>query len=118
MAAPGSPHWMPQLVPAIYDYDPGQATTRPSPPSSAGLIGYLPILFALPAFSAQPHMLSQVLTRHLRPNTWLPHNYPHGHIAERGMVVTVYLDPANKKCSTKQILDQLQQGYWGPFYGP
>ncbi|KAL8702896.1 MAG: hypothetical protein Q9201_003930 [Fulgogasparrea decipioides] len=36
----------------------------------------------------------------------------------RGMVVTVYRDPANPKGSTKANLDRLQDGYFGPFYQP
>ncbi|KAL8932240.1 MAG: hypothetical protein Q9211_006433, partial [Gyalolechia sp. 1 TL-2023] len=76
MAAPGSPHWMPQLIPSIYNYDSRQSTPRR--PSTAGLIGHLPILFALPAFSAQADRLAQVLTGHLRPNTWRPHQHCHG----------------------------------------
>ncbi|KAL8727560.1 MAG: hypothetical protein Q9166_005966 [cf. Caloplaca sp. 2 TL-2023] len=130
LAAPGSPAWTPQLLPLIYDYD---ANQNPQP-ISAGLIGNLPILFALPAFSAQPELLSNVLTSYMQPNRWLKHAYPHGRKsrypenpdtvdhgednAERGMVVTVFLDPTNKKCSTKPLLDQLQNGYFGPFYGP
>ncbi|KAL8932464.1 MAG: hypothetical protein Q9216_006824 [Gyalolechia sp. 2 TL-2023] len=118
MAAPGSPHWVPQLLPSIYDYDPSQpAAATTWRPSTAGLIGHLPILFALPAFSAPPERLAQVLTGHLQPNRWVPHQFCHGRIAERGMVVTVYLDPANLKLSSKVILDQLQDGYWGAFYG-
>ncbi|KAL9007911.1 MAG: hypothetical protein Q9173_006908 [Seirophora scorigena] len=115
LAAPGSSQWMPQLVPKIYDYDPGQATTIPR---SAGLVGNLPILFALPAFSAMPDMLSAVLTWHLRPNTWVPHGWVHGCEKHRGMIVTVYLDPANSKTSTNFLLDRLEAGEWGPFYQP
>lgn len=78
MAAPGYPRLVSQLIPSIYEYDHGQATTRR--PTSAGLIGLLPILFALPAFSAPTHRLAQVLTGQLRPNTWIPHppNSVHG----------------------------------------
>lgn len=36
----------------------------------------------------------------------------------RGIVVTVYLDPANSKTSSKAVLDHLQEGYYGPFYQP
>lgn len=75
LAAPGAPHWMPQLVPGIYDFNPHQAFQRAT---SAGLIGHLPILFALPAFSAPPYLLPNVLTNHLQPNTWVPHNHPNG----------------------------------------
>lgn len=76
MAAPGSRHWTPQLIPAIYNYDHGQATTPK--PVTAGLIGHLPTLLALPAFSARPDKLSQVLTGHLQPNRWIPHTHIHG----------------------------------------
>ena len=36
---------------------------------------------------------------------------------ERGMVVSVFLDPDNKECSTQFLLDYLQDGAFGPFYG-
>ncbi|KAL8881813.1 MAG: hypothetical protein Q9198_001056 [Flavoplaca austrocitrina] len=75
LAAPASPAWIGQLIPEIYDYDPSPNTT---PPSSAGLIGNLPILFALPAFSAQTHSLSHVLTSFMQPNRWVRHQLPHG----------------------------------------
>lgn len=75
LAAPGSSQWVPQLIPKIYDYDPSEVT---STPRSAGLVGNLPILFALPAFSARPDKLSAVLTNHLQPNTWVHHNDFHG----------------------------------------
>ncbi|KAL8798174.1 MAG: hypothetical protein Q9182_006886 [Xanthomendoza sp. 2 TL-2023] len=133
LAAPGSPAWMPQLLPEIYDYDARQSTVQPI---SAGLIGSLPLLFALPAFSAQPDLLSSILVRHMRPNEWLHHNRDHGRrfslirfaaeiadrvsqdIKERGMVVSVYLDPANTTGSTAALLDKLQNGGFGAFYGP
>ncbi|KAL8898366.1 MAG: hypothetical protein Q9192_002120 [Flavoplaca navasiana] len=59
LAAPGSPAWIPQLLPKVYDYDP---TPNRLQPVSGGLIGNLALLFALPAFSAQPSSLSHVLT--------------------------------------------------------
>ncbi|KAL8966994.1 MAG: hypothetical protein Q9183_003118 [Haloplaca sp. 2 TL-2023] len=113
LAAPGSNAWLPQLVPRIYNFD---ANFAASQAPSGGLTGSLPILFALPAFSAQPDWLVQVLTGHLRPNQWIPHNHPHGCNGERGMVVTVYLDPNNKQGSNKPMLDALASGHWGPFY--
>ncbi|KAL9594934.1 MAG: hypothetical protein Q9179_005183 [Wetmoreana sp. 5 TL-2023] len=115
LAAPGSGEWMPQLLPRIYDYD---SNLTPDRTTSAGLVGSLPILFALPAFSARQDELSQVLRTCLRPNKWLPHPHNHGHFQGRGMVVTVYRDPANPKGSTKANLDRLQDGYFGPFYQP
>ncbi|KAL8950383.1 MAG: hypothetical protein Q9222_003581 [Ikaeria aurantiellina] len=123
LAARGSADWVPQLVPEIYNYD---ATQNPIRTASAGLIGKLPILFALPAFSARPERLSQVLTGHMRPNSIpmavssgsLIQNIADGRedIPERGMVVTVYLDPENKEGSTKDLLNLLQKGHFGPFY--
>ncbi|KAL9023975.1 MAG: hypothetical protein Q9180_008035, partial [Flavoplaca navasiana] len=115
LAAPGSTTWVDQLLPAVYNYDP--RPNRPAP-VSAGLIGHLALLFALPAFSAQHSSLSQVLMSCMRPNRWHKHQLPHGHEKERGMVVTVFLDPDNKNGSTKSLLDRLQNGGYGPFYGP
>ncbi|KAL8924561.1 MAG: hypothetical protein Q9172_002645 [Xanthocarpia lactea] len=115
LAAPGSPVWISQLLPKIYDYDSGK---NPPQRISGGLIGNLPLLFALPAFSTQPDRLSYVLTTSMFPHRWYRHDFPHGHNEERGMVVTVFLDPSNKKGSTKALLDKLQDGYFGPFYGP
>lgn len=34
------------------------------------------------------------------------------------MVVTVYLDLSRPKQSTRLLLDHLQNGGYGPFYGP
>ena len=34
------------------------------------------------------------------------------------MVVTVYLDPLNPQCSTPRLLNGLEDGEFGPFYGP
>ena len=69
IAAPGSPHWMPQLLPMVYDFQTG------SPRIQAGLIGDLPLLIALAAFSAPPTALAGVLTNCLRRGTWRPHQF-------------------------------------------
>ena len=34
------------------------------------------------------------------------------------MVVTVYIDPRNPQWSTRDLLNSLQAGDFGPFYGP
>ena len=80
LAAPGSPHWMPQLLPREYNYQrtgpndlPIQSDTR-----SAGLIGHLPILLALAAFSAPRNYLATVLTSFIGPKVWRPHQMPTG----------------------------------------
>ena len=74
IAAPGSAHWMPQLLPRVYD-DQSRSNKK-----QAGLIGDLPLLIALAAFSAPPTYLSAVLATSLRPGRWLPHQhqYPLG----------------------------------------
>ncbi|KAL9024804.1 MAG: hypothetical protein Q9180_007803 [Flavoplaca navasiana] len=74
LAAPG-PGLVPQLLPRIYDYNPLPHRT---PPISAGLIGNLPILFALAAFSVHSGGLSKVLTSHIQPNRWCAHQFEHG----------------------------------------
>ncbi|KAL8632951.1 hypothetical protein Q9189_001360 [Teloschistes chrysophthalmus] len=116
LAACGSPEWMSQLLPRVYDYDSVRSDQEPA--TSAGLIGSLPLLFALPAFSAPPGHVAEVLTEHLRPNRWNPHNREHGRTPERGMVVTVYCDPRNQQGSNASRLHQLEEGVFGPFYQP
>ena len=69
IAAPGSPNWMPQLLPRVYDYQSG------NPRVQAGLIGSIPLLIALAAFSAPPTFLKSVLISSLRLGRWLPHEY-------------------------------------------
>lgn len=81
IAAPGSPHWMPQLLPRIYD-----DRKAGSPRIQAGLIGSLPLLLALAAFSAPPGVLAVVLINCVRSMTWRPHQYQY---------------PAGRKCRCK-----------------
>ena len=69
IAAQGSLHWMPQLLPSFYDVQSGSARVQ------AGLIGSLPLLIALAAFSAPPNFLPAVLTSCLQPGQWRPHQY-------------------------------------------
>ena len=74
IAAPGSAHWMPQLLPPVYNYHSGPVKIQ------AGLIGSLPLLIALAAFSAPPGVLVGILTNCLQPMVWRPHQfqYPAG----------------------------------------
>lgn len=74
IAAPGSPHWMPQLLPEVYDCQGGD------PRLQTGLIGSIPLLIALAAFSAPSTYLLSVLTSCLHLGKWLPHEhmYPSG----------------------------------------
>ena len=69
IAARGSSHWMPQLLPKVYD-DQSQNTRI-----QAGLIGSLPLLIALAAFSASASFLELVLTSCVQPQRWQPHQY-------------------------------------------
>ena len=69
IAAQGSSRWMPQLLPRVYD-DQSRSTRI-----QAGLIGSIPLLIALAAFSAPISFLPSVLTSCLRPQRWQPHQY-------------------------------------------
>lgn len=76
IAGPFRSRWMNQLLPATYlDNGPDELLGSRF---TTGLIGSLPLLFALPAFSAQLDQLSNVLAGFVRPNRWLPHELPHG----------------------------------------
>lgn len=118
LAAPGSTTWMRQLLPHEYDYQRTAPNGHPipSPTTSAGLIGSLPILIGLAAFSAPQDSLTAVLTSSIIPRAWIRHNLPTGRTPERGMVVTIYYDLMNRASSTMDILDRLENGEFGPFY--
>ena len=123
ISAPGPRSQIPQLLPDIYDYHPewdANGRLIPSPRIHAGLVGHLSLLLALPVFSAPRTALTVVLRQCLRPGVWRAHQFrpPAGHEKFRGAVVTVYLDPTNPKWSTEENLDRLQNGEFGPFYGP
>lgn len=72
LAAPALPHWIPELLPAWYDCDPRHATR-----SQAGIIGELPLLFALAAFSAPPQSLEMLLSS-MQPGKWSSHGLTTG----------------------------------------
>ena len=74
IAAPGSARWIPQLLPGWYNCD-----TRHDTRIQAGLIGELPLLFALASFSAPPTSQAQgVLLNSVARGTWHPHELPTG----------------------------------------
>lgn len=79
LAAPGSVQWLPQLMPAIYDYQEVNTDGRPDPSTtqSAGLIGSLPLLLALAAFSAPRDSLAAAFAC-VQPGTWQPHHFHSG----------------------------------------
>ena len=74
LAAPVPQEWINKLIPCIYKYD----ERSPPTPEFAGLIGDLPLLLALAAFSAPPEQLNSVLTQNIQPGVWLPHTHRHG----------------------------------------
>ena len=81
IAGPGSPLIVGPVLPSVYDYHPlidSNNRTIPSERDHAGLIGSLPILLALAAFSAPPGLLDQTLTRCVSPGTWIPHSFQRG----------------------------------------
>ena len=81
LSTPGPANWMPQLLPTCYN-----PPVQPNPQGqvvaathvNAGLIGKLPILIALAAFSAPCNQQQQVLMSSIRPNAWHPHSYAPG----------------------------------------
>ena len=83
IAAPGSPRWTPQLLPPAYNCQKGSHRLQ------AGLIGSLPLLLALAAFSAPPTALIEVLTSSPRARIWKPHQYQY---------------PAGRKCYSLLII--------------
>jgi len=70
IAAPGSAHWMPHLLPTCYF--PRELRNR----VQAGLIGNLSLLIALAAFSTLPTALG-VLSASIQPRAWNPHTNPY-----------------------------------------
>lgn len=73
IAAPGNPNWLPQLLPEVYNYQAPNGPQAHPAATSAGLIGSIPILLALAAFSAPLSSLKSTLTQNIQPRAWLPH---------------------------------------------
>ena len=93
IAAPGGKHSIPQLLPGTYDCLPppnGAANQR----VHAGLIGCLPLLFALAAFSAPPHAINTVLQA-VRPRAWRSHQYhwPEGRKSKPSLRLVILANP-------------------------
>ncbi|MCJ1246782.1 hypothetical protein MMC30_003991 [Trapelia coarctata] len=109
----GTPSWVNDLFTAQYKYN---AQTDANPPQeSAGLIGKLSLLLALVAFSRPPAHIASVLMNHVRAGRWEPlGTTEHGRIKYRGMVVTIWLDPASN--TTAQVLRAIERGSYGAFF--
>ncbi len=69
IAAP-STHLMTQLLPSIYNCQQADPSV-----TNAGLIGSLPILLAMAAFTAAPTQLATVFTRYVQPGVWQNHQH-------------------------------------------
>ena len=72
IAAPALRTWMDQLLSRWYDCEARHASR-----THAGLIGQLPLLFAIAAFSAPPKSLG-VLLSSMQPGIWMHHDLPTG----------------------------------------
>ena len=88
IAAPGLTRWMPQLLPPVYNCQSGSGSGR----IQAGLIGSLPLLIALAAFSGPPSVLVGILTNCLQPMVWRPHQFQY---------------PAGRKCHSTHLKSAL-----------
>ncbi|KAI9707574.1 MAG: hypothetical protein M1836_000535 [Candelina mexicana] len=110
---PGSATWMPQLVPSCYN-------CRETDRAAAGLVGKLPLLISLVAFSCSPEPLyvDYVLKHHVLPREWRPHNYPSGRVPDRGMIVSTFYDPVESFSNIQQHLQSLEDGEYGPMFAP
>ena len=76
VAASGNSAWMQEVLTSQYRFD--QTNPPLSQSTRTGLIGRLPLILALVAFSCPAGDLDRVLQRSLRPGQWLPHRLPHG----------------------------------------
>ena len=74
LAAAGSPSWMPELLPSVYD-----RTSQHDPPEHGdrgGLAGSLSLLVALAAFAWEPEKMIQGMTYSFKVPVWKSHNGP------------------------------------------
>lgn len=74
LAAPGSPPWMPELLPSVYDrpsgYDPPEHNDR------GGLAGSLSLLIALAAFAYEPVCMIDGINYSFKIPKWISHQRP------------------------------------------
>ncbi|KAA6413084.1 MAG: hypothetical protein FRX48_02828 [Lasallia pustulata] len=111
LAAPASSNaWMPQLLPAIYNRTPDLDTPEHDDPG--GLAGSLALLIALAAYSTEPANMIAGIGHSFQVPVWRPHNWRHGRTADRGMVVSIYLDSLEGTNHVKNF----EQGLYGPIF--
>jgi hypothetical protein len=100
LAAPGPNNQVPQLLPKIYDFRwVDDVHGQPILPvrTHAGLIGSLPLLIALAAFSAPGGCIATVLNNYIEVGKWRPHSfqYPSGRMFTTAVHAPIHQDPAN-----------------------
>ncbi|MCJ1365773.1 hypothetical protein MMC16_004898 [Acarospora aff. strigata] len=88
--------WHPQLVPDGYR---GEPANNPG----GGLQGNLALILALAAFSAPRGQMASALNDSFKVHRWQPHNLGHGRDNGRGVIVTVYADPASPPARLKEF---------------
>ncbi|EON63010.1 hypothetical protein W97_02236 [Coniosporium apollinis CBS 100218] len=95
-------HWPGQLFSEIYHAD--------DQSQKGGLVGELPIILALVAFSIHPQLLQYALISQFCNGVWtLDPDQQHGRFARRGMVVTVWCAPS----SSRAALEAYELGGYG-----
>ena len=137
-------HWAHQLFTQQYHFNPSEVDNPHA--TNAGLTGTLPFIFALVTFACPRNWTSTgyVFQNHIRPRQWvpLPQGTTHGReflsaflllfsfglirlvgVFERGVVVTVWIDPAgdpddDEVEERQEALEELEKGNYGPFFAP
>ncbi|RDL40959.1 uncharacterized protein BP5553_00938 [Venustampulla echinocandica] len=99
--------WIPDLLPEAYRSQSTRAVNQ------GGLGGLLSIVVALVAFSCiDKNELHYALIndRAWRGHRWVPHGRESGRTKGRGVVATIYLDPENTEGSTRDSINNIEQG--------
>ena len=76
LPAHGSSRWIPDLFPPTYHFQANDAFMPNA--SNAGLIGRLPLIFSLVAFSCASEHVAHYTRHCVQRQRWAPHNRPHG----------------------------------------
>ncbi|EER41227.1 conserved hypothetical protein [Histoplasma capsulatum var. duboisii H88] len=115
LAAPGSPRWMPELMPQTYDYNDLDENVF----GNTALAGNLALLIGLAAFSGPfpEHGPDVELTveaiRAFRPPNWVPHGMRSRRVHSRGVIVSIKSIGSNDAS-----LDKWSQGHFGALINP
>jgi len=106
--------WVKMLFPHCYHAE----DVRENKPGTnianyGGLTGDLPLFLALVMFSVPASSAEWAWTNLFVGGQWIPHNYQHGRVERRGMVVRVYSWPPS---STTQSLTEMEDGTYGKYF--